>query len=594
LKLDRRAFSRLGMLSAAGLILPLEMDAGSAVSRQQAAPAPGAVPASPDSAAKAAAAAAQPGMDKAITLKPYVDPLPIPPRMAAWGAAGGVNKPVSIRMGVFQQKVHRDLPPTTLWGYNSSWPGPTIEIRRDRPLHVAWANRLPRRHFLPLDYTVHGEEETVPAVRAVVHVHGAQTLPEFDGYPDAWTTADGRTGSAYKAAVSYFPNPQPAATLWYHDHAIGITRLNIYAGLAGFYLIRDEQEESLNLPSGAYEIPLMVQDRLFSPDGSLLYPAAEGGTHPVWIQEFFGNTVCVNGKAKPYLEVEPRRYRFRMVNASNARFYHLTLRASDAAGNALEKGADAPLFQQIGADAGLLPAPMERRALLISPGERIDFVLDFTGMKGASFAMNNDAPAPYARGGQVAAEEVMLFKVSKPLAGADTSAVPAALAPFEPLDPMQAVRDRFLTINEMDRAADGYTMMGMLDGKHWNDPVTEDPQAGSMEIWSMANTTGDVHPMHLHLVRFQVLNRQPFDVRRFLATGKVQFTARPIPPESNERPAWKDTVKTYPGFITRIIQRFDLPPGTSPVPGQRYRYVWHCHILEHEDNEMMRPYDVVG
>jgi len=188
----------------------------------------------------------------------------------------------------------------------------------------------------------------------------------------------------------------------------------------------------------------------------------------------------------------------------------------------------------------------------------------------------------------------MLFKVTKPLAGPDTSALPTALAPFEPLDPSSSVRERVLSINEMDRPSDGYTMMGMLDGKHWDDPVTEDPKAGSTEVWSFANTTGDIHPMHSHLVRFQVLNRRPFDVKNFIATGKLRYTGHPLPPEANERPAWKDTVKAYPGYVTRVIQRFDLPPGTPVSPGQRFRYVWHCHILEHEDNEMMRPYDVVG
>jgi spore coat protein A len=364
--------------------------------------------------------------------------------------------------------------------------------------------------------------------------------------------------------------------------------------LAGFYFIRDGQEEALNLPSGAYEIPLMLQDRLFLADGSLLYPAAVNGTHPVWVQEFFGNNVCVNGKVKPYLEVEPRKYRFRMVNASNARFYHLTLRPSDATGKPSGESGNAPPFLQIGADQGLLPAPLERHFLLTAPAERFDFVLDFTGMKGANFVMTNDAPAPYTKGGQVAAEEVMLFKVIKPLAEPDTSTVPAVLASFESLDPSLAVRERVLSINEMDRPSDGYTMMGMLDGKHWNDPVTEDPKAGSTEIWSLANTTGDVHPMHLHLVRFQVLDRRPFDVKSFIATGTLRYTGRPLPPEANERPAWKDTIKAYPGYVTRLIQRFDLPPGTLVSPGQRFRYVWHCHILEHEDNEMMRPYDVVG
>lgn len=583
-------------MGAAGLMLEKNLsaeavDAAQAAAGQAAGTGAGQVqPAVPTTAPQQAV----PLDPRAVTLRPYVDPLPIPRRMAAWGAAGGADKPVSIQMSVFEQKVHRDLPPTTLWGYNGSWPGPTIEVRRDRPFRVAWANRLPKRHFLPLDYTIHGEEEKVPPVRAVVHVHGAQVLPEHDGYPDAWTTPDGRTGPFYKSNTNEFPNAQPAATLWYHDHAIGITRLNIYAGLAGFYLIRDDQEEALGLPSGAYEIPLMVQDRLFAKDGTLLYPAAVDGTHPVWVQEFFGNAVCVNGKAMPYLEVEPRRYRFRMVNGSNARFYHLTLHETDAKGAAVGGQYGGPQFEQIGSDGGLMPAPVVRRFLTIAPGERMDFVLDFTGMKGAHVEMRNDAPAPYTRGGQIAAEEVMLFKVTKPLAGKDTSKVPAALVPFEALNPADAVRERVLSINEMDRASDGYSMMGMLDNKHWDDPVTEDPRAGSTEIWALANTTGDVHPMHLHLVRFQVVNRQPFDVRRFLATGQVQFTNQPLPAEANEQNAWKDTVKTYPGYVTRIIQRFDLPPGTEARAGQRFRYVWHCHILEHEDNEMMRPYEVVG
>jgi spore coat protein A len=556
----------MGLLSAAGLIVPGRVYSGSAGQASQ----------SPL---------------KLANLASYVDALPIPPRLLQAGPERG---PVTIRMGAFRQKAHRDLPPTMLWGYNGSWPGPTIDVRRGQPFSVEWVNELPRRHFLPLDFTVHGEEETVPPVRAVVHLHGAQALPEHDGYPDAWTTPDGRKGSFFKPGPSHFPNAQPASALWYHDHAIGITRLNVYAGLAGFYFIRDEHEAALNLPSGDYEIPLMLQDRLFLEDGSLHYPAAVNGTHPVWVQEFFGNNVCVNGKVKPYLEVEPRRYRFRMVNASNARFYHLTLRPSDANGTSSGESSEAPLFQQIGADQGLLPAPLDRRSLLAAPAERFDFVLDFTGMKGANFVMTNDAPAPYTKGGQVAAEEVMLFKVTKPLAGPDTSTVPAALAPFEYLDPSLAMRERVLSINEMDRPTDGYTMMGMLDGKHWNDPVTEDPKAGSMEIWSMANTTGDVHPMHLHLVRFQVLDRRPFDVKNFIATGTLRYTGRPLPPEANERPAWKDTIKAYPGYVTRVIQRFDLPAGTPVSPGQRFRYVWHCHILEHEDNEMMRPYDVVG
>ncbi|MGA2695715.1 MAG: multicopper oxidase domain-containing protein, partial [Terriglobales bacterium] len=239
-------------------------------------------------------------------------------------------------------------------------------------------------------------------------------------------------------------------------------------------------------------------------------------------------------------------------------------------------------------------APVKLYYLIVSPGERFDLVIDFSEHKGASLALLNDAPAPYARGGEVVPSDVMLFKVTKPLAGKDTSTLPDRLAAFTPMDAADAVQERFLALTEMDRPADGYTMIGMLGMKHWDDPITEDPRAGSTEIWSFANATGDVHPIHTHLVKFQVLNRQPFDTKIYAQTGKVVFTGIPMAPESNERPAWKDTIKTYAGYVTRVIQKFDLPPGTIATPGQEFRYVWHCHVLEHEDNEMMRPYKVVA
>lgn len=523
-------------------------------------------------------------------LASYVDPLPVPVVIRPSPTAGDV---VQVRMGEFNQKVHRDLPPTLFWGYNGIWPGPTFEVRRGQHLSVSWINQLPVKHFLPIDTTIHGSEETVPQARTVVHVHGAQVLPESDGYPDAWFTSDGQAGPVAGANTGHYPNQQRAATLWYHDHALGITRLNVYAGLAGFYLIRDEEEDSLNLPAGPFEIPLLLQDRKFNPDGSLLYPAAQNGTHPVWIQEFFGDTICVNGKATPFLEVEPRKYRFRMVNGSNSRFYHLTLVPADAAGKPSGRPGDAPPFHQIGTDGGLLPAPVTLHYLIVSPGERFDLILDFTKREDESFALINDAPAPYARGGEIVPSDVMLFKVTKPLSGPDTSSLPETLTPVSSLNPSLAARERILALTEMDRPSDGYTMMGLLGQKHWGDPITEDPRAGSIEIWSFANATGDVHPIHLHLVQFQVLNRQAFDVKTYLQTQKLVCTGVPIPPESSERPGWKDTIKTYAGYVTRVIAKFDLPEGAQATPGQEFRYVWHCHILEHEDNEMMRPYKIV-
>jgi spore coat protein A len=527
-----------------------------------------------------------------VKLTRYVDPLPIPPVLRPTGNPGEV---IDIEMRQFRQKVHRDLPHTTVWGYNGVWPGPTIEAQSGQPLNINWTSKLPSTHLLPIDHSIHGAESTLPAVRNVAHVHGACVLPDDDGYPEAWFTAHGEHGPKFNPRPSSYPNCQPATTLWYHDHCLGITRLNVYAGLSGFYLIRDEAEKAFNLPQGEFEIPLMLQDRLFHRDGSLYYPKVVNGPaeHPLWIQEFYGDMNCVNGKVMPFLEVEPRKYRFRILNASNSRFYHLRLYNSDATGKILDDSFEVPAFNQIGTDGGLLPTPLELRYLLIAPAERFDIVMDFSAFAGKSFSLVNDAPAPYNMGGQFIPPDVMLFKVTKPLSGKDTSALPDTLVPFEPLNPTHAQRDRMLLVSEKERPSDGYVIIGLLGNARWHEPITEDPKAGSIEIWSFVNITADVHPLHVHLVQFQVLNRQPFNVATFQQTGKLVFTGAPMAPESNERPAHKDTIKSYPGYVTRIIQRFDLPHTAPTTPGQELLYVWHCHILEHEDNEMMRPYKVI-
>jgi len=536
--------------------------------------------------------ASPPPVRSGVKLTSYVDPLPIPPVIRP---TGNPNEIVQIEMVQLQHKVHQDLPPTTVWGYNGSWPGPTIEAERGQALNINWVSKLPTTHLFPIDHSIHGAESTLPLVRNVAHVHGACALPDDDGYPEAWFTAHGEHGPKFNPRPSFYPNCQPSTTLWYHDHALGITRLNVYAGLAGFYLIRDEAENALNLPQGEFEIPLMLQDRLFHRDGSLYYPKVVNGPkeHPIWIQEFYGDLNCVNGKVTPFLEVEPRKYRFRILNAANSRFYHLRLFISDASGEVMSQSFEVPSFNQIGTDGGLLPVPLELRYLLIAPGERFDVVIDFSGYEGKSFSLINDAPAPYTMGGQFVAEEVMLFKVTKPLSGKDTCTVPNMLVPFEPLKPTYATRERLLLVSEKERPSDGYVITGLLGNARWHEPITEDPKAGSTEIWSFVNITGDVHPLHVHLVQFQVLNRQAFDVATYQQTGKLVFTGKPMAPESNERPARKDTVKSYPGYVTRIILRFDLPLAAPVTPGQELIYVWHCHILEHEDNEMMRPYKVV-
>src|SRR5262245_4936961 len=525
------------------------------------------------------------GQSIASGLAKFVDPLPIPASISPISTLDGMPF-FRVVMRQFKQKLHRNLPPTTLWGYNGLYPGPTFEARRGHPIAVQWLNDLPTRHMLPLDSTLHGDEPGTPEVRTVVHLHGHKVLPDSDGYPEAWfTNGFAQTGPFFETRVYHYPNDQPATTLWYHDHALGITRLNLYTGLEGFYLIRDDVEDGLNLPSGRFEIPLMIQDRSFNANGSLFYPVQVPGDPdipPVWVPEFFGDTVLVNGKVWPFLEVEARKYRFRILNGSNARFYHLTL--NDAGG-----GSAAPPIYLIGTDGGLVPAPVSLTDITIGPAERFDVVIDFTGAEGKSFVLNNDAKAPYPDGDDVIPAEVMLFKVVRSTAR-DTSSLPRRLGSVPLLSPQASVKTRDLVLIEVASAQDN-PILGLINAP-WMDPVTEDPKAGSVEIWRLINTTGDAHPIHIHLVEFQILDRQPFDPEQY--PGRLVFTGPRVAPPPEERPAFKDTVKAMPGEVTRLIAKFDLPTGTRVRRGDRFRYVFHCHILEHEDNDMMRPYDVVG
>jgi spore coat protein A, manganese oxidase len=533
----------------------------------------------------------------AKSLAKFVDPLPIPSTISQSGVLNGVPF-YDVKMRRFQKKLHRDLPATTLWGYNGLFPAPTFEVRRGKPIAVKWENELPGTHFLPIDHTIHGAEATFPDVRTVVHLHGSKSMPASDGYPEAWfTNGFKQTGPFFETPVYRYPNDQQATTLWYHDHALGITRLNVYAGLGGgFYLIRDDHEDSLGLPGGEQEIPLVIQDRFFNPDGSLLYPVQTPGdpdtrVPPIWIPEFFGDTVLVNGKIWPFLEVEPRKYRFRILNGSNARFYHMTLQETWAGGQPL--GRAGPVFHQIGSDGGLLPAPVTRADLLIAPAERLDVVVDFSGQEGKNFLLANDAPAPYPDGDDVVPAEIMLFKVNQRLQGRDTSRIPSMLNSVPLLNPANAVKMRDLVLSELDSAPPFENpIMAMINDAHWDDPITETPKAGTTEVWRIINTTGDAHPIHVHLVQFQVLDRRPFDPAQF--PGTLAYTGPAVRPGRDERPAWKDTVISLPGTVTRIIARFDLPPEANPRPGDKFLYVFHCHILEHEENEMMRPYVVLG
>jgi spore coat protein A len=502
---------------------------------------------------KAPGVQARPALDP-NTLTPFVDALPIPAAAKSMELRPSpANRAVKIPyyrvpMRAFETKVHRDLKPTSMWGFGGMFPGPTFDLRSGQEILVEWANELPQKHFLPIDHTLHGAEAGKPEVRAVSHLHGAKLPPESDGYPEDWIVPG-------KSALYHYPNQQDAAMLWYHDHAMGINRLNIFAGLAGAYILRDKAEEALHLPSGKYEIPLVITDRMFDKDSQLYYPVSDKPDSP-WIPEFFGNANLVNGKLFPFLEVEPRKYRFRVLNASNGRFYRLAL-------------SNKQTFHQIGTDQGLLAAPVPVQKILIAPGERLDLIIDFKDAAGSKIVLNDGFVA------------VLQFRVSE-AGGRDDSVLPAKLRDIEKLQESAAVKTRMLSLDEVDDGVQNPIRM-QLNGATWHDPVTENPVLNSMEIWSFVNPTDDSHPIHLHLVRFQILDRRKFETFGYLTRQELRFLGPPVPPDAAEA-GWKDTVRADPGMVTRIIARFEGYPG---------RYVWHCHILEHEDNEMMRPYDVL-
>jgi spore coat protein A, manganese oxidase len=496
------------------------------------------------------------------SLPQFVDPLPIPEVARHQGFRPSPAEPrknipfYRLQAQAMKSKVHRDLPPTRFWSFGPSAPGPTFETRAGEPLLVEWVNALPNEHFLPIDRTIHGAEADKPAVRMVVHLHGGKTAPESDGYPEDWVVPG-------KSLLYYYPNDQDAAMLWYHDHALGINRLNVYAGLLGAFFIRDSVEDALNLPKDKYEVPLILYDRLLTRDGQLLYPTSLDPQAP-WVPEVFGNAILVNGKLLPFLEVEPRKYRLRVLNASNARTYHLAF-----ADNADPSRSNDSPFHQIGTDQGLLPVPVPLTQLEISPGERADLIIDFSAYHGGQIILKSDAFV------------IMQFRVSSRKT-TETSSLPTALRPVPRIPESQAVQTRLLTLDEYVTKS-GNPAMLLLNASHWKMPVTEKPVLGSTEIWTLINPTNDTHPIHLHLVRFQILDRQPYEPWQFQTKRTLHFLGPPQPPSPGEA-GWKDTVQAYSRMVTRII---------VPFTGFTGRYVWHCHILEHEDNEMMRPYEVI-
>lgn len=465
-------------------------------------------------------------------------------------------------------RYHQNFPETKIWGYDGLIPGPTIEARKDKTTYVKYKNNLPEEHFLPLDRTLHSSIDTAD-VRTVVHLHGAKVDWESDGHPEAWYTKNYEmTGPTFRRQVHAYTNHQPGATLWYHDHAMSLTRLNVYSGLAGFYLLRDALEDRLRLPSGKYEIPMMIQDRTFNEDGSLFYP--DTPPFPVTVNPsitpgVLGDTIAVNGKLWPYLNVEPRKYRFRILNASNRRGYSLSL-------------SNGGTFHQIGTDGGLLEAPAELTSFDLLPAERTDIIVDFSTMQDQTITLlNNDQEFPLNEHTSV----VMQFSVCLPLDGEDDSQIPETLYPEMALHTEHAhlVRDLPLTATTDEY---GRPML-MLNDHMYHDPASEKPSIDSIEIWNFINTTPIQHPIHLHLIQFKILERRPFDVDVFTETGEIVFTGPAEPPREYER-GWKDVVKVDVGKVTSIAMHWKDFTGN---------YIWHCHFLEHEDHDMMRPIKII-
>jgi spore coat protein A, manganese oxidase len=551
-----------------------------------------------------------------LSLTKYLDALPIPGAMPMAG-------PNYYEIGAWEihQQLHSQLPPTYLFGYGptqatAGYPGATIEAQSGVPIDIHWTNHLGFNHpvsfaFDPtLDHAI-----TTTGIPIASHVHGAEVEPQSDGGPLTWFTANfAEKGPDWKKETLHYANTQLPATIWYHDHAFGFTRHNVYAGLAGFYIIRDPGNEPAGLPNGKYEVPLAIQDRMFTTDGQLWYPnVGDNPEHPIWTPEFFGNFILVNGKIWPYLNVEPRKYRFRILDGSNARFYSLAL--TDR-----QTSTPGPAFYQIGTDGGYLAEPVVLNApgdplsprLVLAPGERADVVIDFSAYApGTEFLLKNTAKAPYPAGetpNPQTVGQIMLIRVVDST-GPDTSVLPPELATVTRLSNPSLTRT--MTLNEME-GGEG-PLGALLNGQTFLNGEPAHPVLGSTEMWEIVNMTADTHPIHLHLVQYQLLNRQKFNSKRYeeafeqanpsLPTDHytpVSVTpylkGKPMPADPNER-GWKDTYRMNPGEVTRVLVRF-APQDGSPSyafdatasPG----YVWHCHILEHEENDMMQRYEPVA
>lgn len=543
-------------------------------------------------------------------LKMFVDELPDMPRIKGYDVINGVHVPKSFEIGMYHKKwkFHRDLPATPVFAYGTSRytatvPGPTIEALQGVDSYITWENHLPSKHILPWDPTIPtATPSSKKGIPTVVHLHGGIDEPQSDGHAEAWFTRGFKDhGPKWTVKKYHYHNFQHPGTMWYHDHAMGLTRVNILAGLMGAYVIRQPSIEGpLGLPYGEeYDRPLVVSDRAFQTDGSI-YMNSTGNNpsiHPQWQPEYFGDAIIVNGKAWPYMMVKRRKYRFRIINASNARFFKFFF-------------TNNMTFIHVASDSAYHESPVELHDLLLAPSEIADVIVDFSKSNSNSVILANDAAYPYPSGDPVneGNSKVMKFVIN-PHHEVDTGHIPQNLIKYTSPDVSKASKNtRYIAFYEYASDIDEPTHL-YINGKSFESPVTEKPRVGTSEIWNIINLTEDNHPLHIHLGLFVVLEqRELVDLEEFKACmmklndaikcqiGKYSHGKRPIEVPLHEK-GWKNVYKMMPGHVTKIFVKFSFihsnesyPFDATAEPG----YVYHCHILDHEDNVMMRPLKFVN
>ncbi|MGE5304666.1 MAG: multicopper oxidase family protein [Alphaproteobacteria bacterium] len=527
-------------------------------------------------------------------LNKYIEPLPLPGAGMVVATPTGTNQ-YSFTQRQIVRQLHPQLPPTPFWAYDDGSGltgqagsfGMAVVAQSGTPLVVNFTNDLPTTYpeWIPVDTR---ETPLGNQVRAITHLHGGFVAADSDGNP--WVTPNGFGPGETQTVYYTNQKPQmPATLLWFHDHALGATRLNVFAGLAAAYILRDEfdtgeEPNPIGIPGGPYEIPLVVQDRQFNRDGTFLYPISDFPDAP-WIGEYFGDVMLVNGLVWPFLEVEPRLYRFRVLNGCNARILNLDIGGAR--------------MWQIGAEGGLWDKPVPVTQLVLAPAERADVLVDFSRLAGARLPVKNLKPPEPVSTPAPPLTQVMQIRVGKKVSQPGPTSIPTSLPGRAANVAGPVAMIRYITLNEI--AAETNNWVLLLNAADFEEPPTETPRVGTVEDWVYVNLTGDTHPMHVHLVTFQVIGRMPFDADAYQAayggpTGvpggidPTPFATGPmLPPDPTER-GFKDTVKANPGYFTTVRAKYDLPAGvTTPQT-----YVYHCHILEHEDNDMMRPFTVTA